>query len=558
MLLSKFKLKHTSQIIIWLVCFLHFLSSAQNKLGIIKYNNLQYSAGSNISYYNGKIISQSYHVLNNKEFGRTIVYSTNLDTIQTIEMSVPTPTNSDFINLQSVNSLKPVNYGLSFTYKQGYLSTILFKATNSLVPDTFQHKAYASKNYTNRITNLYQLQDSTFVGSSIVQTQLAGYPRFGLWWLNKNLDTVRNVFYDYYFLQNGGNLLRNIYELPKKELLLGGFTDSLDAYDGLVMRVDSLGNIKFGKSIGTDAYDALNFIKIKNSYYLYGLTNKFGSTTNDFNRLLLIKIDSTGNVVYSKSISNGEGIFSKTNNAINFNNDILIYGSQFSLEANGLKGCLAYIVDTNGIVKKYHKATYNPVIGSQNKDEWFTNAVLDSIKNIYFHYFYYDNTISDFQTGLVKLDSNLVGCIPSVVQSFTTTDVTSLVHSVPINYTVKRDSLIRVTGTIIQTYGIPGITEDCSAYVGLQEYSIQNQFIKLYPNPSTGLFNYELLDANSMVGDYTMEVYNTVGAMIKHFTINKNSLQGSIDLTEFSNGIYFIKIINKNKILFNTKLSVIK
>ena len=126
------------------------------------------------------------------------------------------------------------------------------------------------------------------------------------------------------------------------------------------------------------------------------------------------------------------------------------------------------------------------------------------------------------------------------------------------HFRVAKDSIYEVFGTINQGHGFNTIVDECSGYVGVKENVTENQSLKFYPNPSNGLFNYELLDANSMVDDYTMEVYNTAGVIIKRFSITKNNLHGSIDLTEFSNGMYFIKVINKNKIVFNTKLSVIK
>ncbi|MBC7412976.1 MAG: T9SS type A sorting domain-containing protein [Bacteroidia bacterium] len=552
---------------VWVLMLCVNSTLGQNKVGVIKNTQLYNAYPTGIIYTKGKIL---YSVEGDNIAGgggsrsvsQLIVYNTNLDTLQTMTLAAGTGTNSDFNTKHNFSNTYTF---VSFSYKLGYLSTILCKSTNTLLPDTIGHKAYASKHNRNRLLDLYQLKDSTYVGSSLMQTQILPYPvKFGLWWLNKNLDTVRNVYYDFNLWNSGGCLLRNVFELPKKDLLLGGYTDSLDAFDGLVMRVDSLGAIKFARSIGTDSSDQLNFIKIKNSYYLYGNTKLYNEAGYDFNRLLLIKVDTMGNVIYAKLINNGEGNLTTTTKAINFNNELLWYGTQSSTTINGQRGCLALLMDTNGIVQKYHKAIYNPITNynTQNPREEFTSAVLDSMKNVYLQYYYYNNNypgsgVNNFQSGLIKLDSNLVGCIPSVVQSFTTTDVTSLVHSVPVNYTVKRDSLVRVTGNITQTYGINGIVKDCEGYVGINEHVIQNINFKLYPNPSAGMFYYEILEY--LYEDYKLEVTNTLGELVLSSILRGDrSGAGSINLSELPNGIYFITLSTPQKQLFTSKLSVVK
>jgi hypothetical protein len=549
-----------AQALAWALVLCIVNVTAQNKVGIIKNSQLYESSG--VCYKNGKIIysvegDNIFPSLSSRSVNQIIVFNTSLDTLQTSTLAAGTGTNSGF---GAYTDKIGVTRGLSFSYYPTKLSTILFKPSNALFPDTTGHKAYTSKYYRNRILAMYQLKDSSFIGTTAMQTQIPAPVKFGLWWLTKNMDTVRNVYYDFNLWQTGGCLLRNVYELPKKDLLLGGYTDSLDMADGLVMRVDSLGSMKFARSIGTDGFDVLNFIKVKNSYYMYGATDKYGATPGiDLNRLLLIKIDSVGNVINAKLIDNGQGNFF-TAYALNYNDELLWYGSQVSPTYNNF--CLALLMDTNGVIKKYHKADYNPIsnINTQNPRQEFTNAVMDSIKNVYLQMYYYNNGINEFQSGLVKLDSNLVGCTATVAMSFTTTDITSLVHSVPVNYIVKHDSLIRVHGTITQTSGISGIVQSCVAYVGIEEHSIGNDVVQIYPNPSTGIFTIK-----SEEDIKQLEIYNTMGEVVFKQSFSSDTsppgrLGGActIDLREVSNGMYFIKITTATKILFNSKLNVVK
>jgi hypothetical protein len=564
MCLSKgIKITKAKTIVLALV-LLPVLCCAQNKVSALRITQIFDNSPHGLFFYKGKIYSQidgKKTASSNGYSAYNVIYNANLDTIATKIFDSNNGAYTDFSTSSIKSNFYKVSYfGLSFYYFASKLSPILFQPTTNLFPDTTGHKAYASKNFQNRILNLYQLKDSSFVGTTGIKTQIAPYPiKFGLWWLTKNMDTVRNVYYDFNLWQSGGCLLRNMYELPKKDLLLGGYTDSLDVADGLVMRVDSLGSIKFARSIGTDGFDVLNFIKVKNSYYMYGATDKYGGTPGvDFNRLLLIKIDSVGNVINAKLTKCDNGYFPRTVNALNFNDELLWYGTHIDSLNNNR--CLALIMDTNGVVKKYHNAVYIPVSSGQTKRQEFTNAVLDSAKNVYLQNFYFNPAVSDYQSGLVKLDSNLVGCTATVDMSFTTTDITSLVHSVPVNYIVKHDSLIRVHGTITQTSGISGIVQSCVAYVGIEEHSIGNDVVQIYPNPSTGIFTIK-----SEEDIKQLEIYNTMGEVVFKQSFSSDTsppgrLGGActIDLREVSNGMYFIKITTATKILFNSKLNVVK
>jgi hypothetical protein len=93
---------------------------------------------------------------------------------------------------------------------------------------------------------------------------------------------------------------------------------------------------------------------------------------------------------------------------------------------------------------------------------------------------------------------------------------------------------------------------------GNEAVKVINNFIKLYPNPSAGMFNYELINTDNAEVAKTIEVYNSMGKLVKHMDIGAADISGTIDLTEFSNGIYFINIISANNVIHNTKINVLK
>jgi hypothetical protein len=75
--------------------------------------------------------------------------------------------------------------------------------------------------------------------------------------------------------------------------------------------------------------------------------------------------------------------------------------------------------------------------------------------------------------------------------------------------------------------------------------------LKVYPNPSNGIFK---IDLPSSLEDYNIEVYDCKGARVY-----KGSSQGSTELTflDKPNGIYLIKILG-NDIKYTSKLLLYK
>lgn len=85
---------------------------------------------------------------------------------------------------------------------------------------------------------------------------------------------------------------------------------------------------------------------------------------------------------------------------------------------------------------------------------------------------------------------------------------------------------------------------------------VENNNFKIYPNPSTGIFFYQVL--SDELNDATLEVYDLTGKRIISGALSNNNANGYIDLSSVTNGIYFVKVANTQKILFNTKLNVVK
>ena len=71
--------------------------------------------------------------------------------------------------------------------------------------------------------------------------------------------------------------------------------------------------------------------------------------------------------------------------------------------------------------------------------------------------------------------------------------------------------------------------------------------LSIYPNPTTGIFTVEIEDLQQ---NTTIELINGIGQTIHQSIIKDCSSRcmHQIDLSDFSNGLYFVKIISNNHI----------
>ncbi len=93
----------------------------------------------------------------------------------------------------------------------------------------------------------------------------------------------------------------------------------------------------------------------------------------------------------------------------------------------------------------------------------------------------------------------------------------------------------------------------CELSIGIAELN-QLEQIYVFPNPSSGLTSVQI---NSPLKNATLAIYNSVGKLIHEFNWEEgNSL--SFETDNFANGIYFLNILQENKLLAKGKLIVIK
>jgi len=95
-----------------------------------------------------------------------------------------------------------------------------------------------------------------------------------------------------------------------------------------------------------------------------------------------------------------------------------------------------------------------------------------------------------------------------------------------------------------------GLTEEMTQSRSSEEnnFTKENTTLEysIYPNPSRGAFTIDLADINS--GEVEIQVFNTVGAIVRTEIITPEQSRTTIDLQNLNEGLYILKIENNNNI----------
>ena len=110
------------------------------------------------------------------------------------------------------------------------------------------------------------------------------------------------------------------------------------------------------------------------------------------------------------------------------------------------------------------------------------------------------------------------------------------------------EALVNGNYSVIITDGECTDTSDCISVIAVGIESFANQSIRLYPNPTDGQFTIEIISNN---GDSNLPytVLNNIGAIIHEGVLTDNKTV--VDLSNFANGMYIIKIVKEDKIILH-------
>jgi len=278
----------------------------------------------------------------------------------------------------------------------------------------------------------------------------------------------------------------DIIQTSTGEYIVTGATKSFGAgqVDIFLMKLSSIGNIIWAKTYGGTGDDYANQVKKTNDggFVIAGYTESFGNGGD----VLLIKTDSTGNILWSKT-----------------------YGSSNEEGQGG--------TDVGLSLAKTNNDGYFVTSFTTNTDFTFANSYVirtDSIGN----------------SGCVNYQNNV--------------SLTTLTPFFVINLlTLTETAIILLNNITVADTVITLKTIDC--FASSVNEIISTDDINIFPNPSNGQFTINEKGQRTMD---KLEIYNLLGEKIYTATNNKQQKTYDIDISNSPKGFYFVKIFVKDKI----------
>ena len=307
----------------------------------------------------------------------------------------------------------------------------------------------------------------------------------------------------------GVDYARNVIQTPDKGFLLGcyTYTQYYLSGDGRILKLDSLGNVEFGKAIGGPYQDGVPRIALANdSNYIvatsYADTTIFNAASDL--RIQILKLDKTdGGIIWNKQYDT-----IRTSN----------YPYMVKVLDNG------DIIST-GITGFYDGLHYY-------RTSWILKLKPNG-DSIYYRQFYYsnnqidENTVSDF---CITEDKSIVIC------GYVSLNTTSYDYL----WLAKLDSF--------------GCIQPGCQTIGIEEIKYQkNVIVKAFPNPAT---NQTKLTYPQLINEGELQIYNILGQLVYQEKLLKSSTQKEINIQNFKAGLY--KVIVRERGIIKGQVGLIK
>jgi hypothetical protein len=223
---------------------------------------------------------------------------------------------------------------------------------------------------------------------------------------------------------------------------------------------------------------------------------------------------------------------------ISVNNGTICSGNSFTIVPSGAS-TYTYSSGSN-VVTPLSNTAYSIIgtdaIGCVSSNTAISNVVVNSLPNI---------NITSSDSILCSGSAAILTASGANTYIWNTTATTSTLAVSPIataNYSV--------TGTdgngCVNTDYFTQLVSICS---GIREIAGENIIVNMYPNPTNGILNIKMETLNEPIN---IEITNVVGQVVMQETIATQ--QTSLNISNLINGIYFVKITEKNKLIGTQKI----
>ncbi len=393
----------------------------------------------------------------------------------------------------------------------------------------------------------------------------------GGFYLGGGLGDTAGVSYGllYLFDENGDTLWTKKYgngidfyalyharETSDKGFILAGARNVGTNTQGLLIKTDSLGNVEWERNYGGSGVEyGMNALSLSNGGYMLGGHSRTSSCTNGDDDQWLVKTNSSGIQQWANCYGSIEG----DGDALpgyEFSNGDIVYVSHWAYNSASWYPYFSR-VDSNGDTVWTRKI--NPHGGS----DFLRQMIVTENENILAV-----GKISTpmgsrgLMTGVSLNGDSLVYRKYEYYSTFSVNELWDIDTAHGGGYvmcgTTNQSSVQDVWVIKVDKHGClndpdcwysgPYVEEEKWS-VGISELEKENYF-SVFPNPNNGRFILE-----SKIGirtDLEMKIYNPLGEIL--FSSPFNSTKTELDISEFSNGIYFIVVTDDGGVLWKSKV----
>ncbi len=342
---------------------------------------------------------------------------------------------------------------------------------------------------------------------------------------------------------------------------LGATSDN----DVLLIKVDSLGEKKWEKIFGGVGYEWGQSLEIAEDggFMVFGSTNSYGAGSYD---AYLIKTDSLGNMLWQKTYGSQYVDYGGSITKLQNGDYILAGGSSINADTTV---AVAIRINTEGT--EIWNKRYPPTVRSME----FTTVKQLSSGELIVCGDEQGDTLNNSYYGILKsLDLQNGNIIwERQYQLFEDDSTQHYFYSMD----TCSDGGLVMGGMIIDRRGINSIVGNsywvvktdcagneyawdnaaCPKFVGLEEIE-KDALFNLYPNPSTGVVTLDyLIPQNTQ--NQNVSFYDATGKLVQKVNFSgEGQIQLNVDCSGFSNGVYQCVLVSDGEVMQQGKLVLIK
>jgi hypothetical protein len=330
--------------------------------------------------------------------------------------------------------------------------------------------------------------------------------------------------------------------------------------DFMIIKTDSLGNIKWYKTYGDDKTEmGFSIIQLPDKGYLFGGLHYYSSSGSLHKDIKIIKTDSSGNQKWTKTFGNPviDDVFGNLCLG-NDSNYILGFGyGKIQLNINAYKTEINILkLDTSG----------NIIWDNKYGESYMTNDPLSikALKNVGYAttgYFSKDDVTGYAPSMILKIKengdsiwyreyfkkegANCLNLLSDIIQS----KDKGFVATGGVNQSVSGSTQ---DAWVIKTDSMGCLIPGC--YVGIKEI-VNNNEVLIYPNPTQNRITVKIKD-NINCKPSKIILYNSLGSAVKEIIQPQQTT--TIELNKLPEGVYIIRVLMEDGGSVQKKFVVVK